>query len=800
MDDSSTTASFSEPEGDPRIELLLQQRQSLTDSLHASPYDAILYLERAVVHSNLGYPDLAAGDAYRALLLADEVRDESGEYHDEALAALRRYPASPLPKVLQHGSLGMDSIAEQAPAASEAAIRAEGLSDGVPEHESDEVKEGNDNNQDDDDVAELYELLATVVSVRCTQILSLSLLLCGCLRSAATFAERGLALAPTNPELLQNRDYIRTMARRRLGRGRRLSAAAVQNAPADTQVATATATSSEESASSSDSNLTLTGTGSGSGPRTAAAPTSSSKHPPVEPYHVAAGRKNEAGTTTVASAAGQSDDDDDIPLSEYPDTGLVRREVYPWNTHEPDRFAHETLALLNRELAGLAPKCEVRVSELPLLSVGAAPHSVGSGAAVASGGHGSMGVGIGTGAAAAAVVGDDDSLSSDSRGGSSQRTCRQLGLFAREDIAVGETVLEEYTALTACGRVDGDFCDACSGELPSLDSVHGGDEQPVACPSCADAVFCSTYCASQAQALYHPAVCPGQSPYPTSDARNVLDSTARAVPAGEAADALHLLLLARVMAMALHQNVHPLRVREVRHIWGDFLPTSSNAIDLDPAARRPPPDWTLPFSWKYNVEAPLHILAVGYGVDVFQELDRTDLWVLNTLQAKFRGTASARKGKRGGRDTDESSASSAGKTTGTKSGIRKRRIGEVPDDGRPDVAAVHPFWCLANHDCDPNVRWGWAGRMRLSATVRRGSSGTRNNDAKNGTADGNGEAIAIPAGHEILNHYCDVDLPVRERREWMRGSLGGWCVCARCREEERREAEARGGAGNAACR
>lgn len=41
----------------------------------------------------------------------------------------------------------------------------------------------------------------------------------------------------------------------------------------------------------------------------------------------------------------------------------------------------------------------------------------------------------------------------------------------------------------------------------------------------------------------------------------------------------------------------------------------------------------------------------------------------------------------------------------------------------------------------------------------------------------------IKAGEEILNHYCDVDLPVQQRREWAHGSLGGWCMCERCRDE-----------------
>lgn len=42
----------------------------------------------------------------------------------------------------------------------------------------------------------------------------------------------------------------------------------------------------------------------------------------------------------------------------------------------------------------------------------------------------------------------------------------------------------------------------------------------------------------------------------------------------------------------------------------------------------------------------------------------------------------------------------------------------------------------------------------------------------------------LAAGEEVLNHYCDVDLDVRARREWAVGALGGWCLCERCVWEE----------------
>ncbi|KAI1213238.1 uncharacterized protein F4807DRAFT_256167 [Annulohypoxylon truncatum] len=543
----------SEEEVDTRIESLLRQRQSLTDDLLASPYDLVLYIKRALVYADLAYPDLAAGDAYKALLLTDEVRDESFEYHDRALDALKAYSRGPLLDILDYGSL------------SERQSSLPKLDGGAM------------------DIA----ALASLASVRSYQILSLSLLLCGCLKSAYNFCERGLALAPDNQELLNTRGHIHTVAIRRTRR-------------------------------------------------------------------------------SISS------------VNDLPDWGMVRREVYPWNNYEPDRFSDESLKFLNAELAKIAPKCTVKVAQLPIL------------------------------------------LGCPSRTDSYDiiPTCSQLGVFAKEDIAPGEDVLVEYSLVTANNRLKDSVCDACSGELPPL----GNDSTAVNCPACHDTVFCDQYCFEKAQKLYHPAVC-----------EKDVDSIARDPDAKEADETLHLLLLARVLAMAAHQEINPLDVNQIKYIWGDFVSSKTNEIDLSPKAG-PPPDWTLPFSFTYNIETPLHILE-KMDIDIFATLANHDIWVFNTLYSKFRGTASARKN---------------------------------PRDGRPDVAAVHPFWCLANHDCDPNVTWEWGGRMVLRARERRVV----------GNAPG-----GIKAGEEILNHYCDVDLPVQQRREWAQGSLGGWCMCRRCREE-----------------
>jgi hypothetical protein len=55
---------------------LLHSRKLYTEVLSISPRSIIAYLNRSLVHFGLGFADLAAGDAYRALLLIDSVRED----------------------------------------------------------------------------------------------------------------------------------------------------------------------------------------------------------------------------------------------------------------------------------------------------------------------------------------------------------------------------------------------------------------------------------------------------------------------------------------------------------------------------------------------------------------------------------------------------------------------------------------------------------------------------------------------------------------------------------------------------
>jgi hypothetical protein len=69
-------------------EKLTAELLALQNNTPDEPYSISHRLRLAKAYKKLGYPDLAVGDAYKALILVDEIVDE-GEYYDEALEAAR---------------------------------------------------------------------------------------------------------------------------------------------------------------------------------------------------------------------------------------------------------------------------------------------------------------------------------------------------------------------------------------------------------------------------------------------------------------------------------------------------------------------------------------------------------------------------------------------------------------------------------------------------------------------------------------------------------------------------------------
>ncbi|KAF4554162.1 Hypothetical protein D9617_5g070390 [Elsinoe fawcettii] len=570
----------------PELKRLLLRHREIHQWLDRLPYSPQLYVEVSNIYVRLGYPDLAVGAAYKALLLTDAIEDDTDEYHEEALADTAT-SFSQLPAGLISLDRPTDVSSLQPSSLNDAADNHAGTLPEVPA-----------------DVAVwAREALKPLIH----HSLAENLLHCGCLRSAYKQCQRALQNTPADEKLLALQQAILESIRAHF---------------------------------------------------------------------------KKSGVTPPAALETEQDD--------WPDSGLVRRECYPWNDIEPDRFSQESLDAVNAEMNKCAPKLEVKAVELPALTADA-----------------------------------------------TESVSKQLGVFAKEDLEPGEVILDETSLLTANNRLQDTLCDACG-----IDIESSGKSDSVTCEECY-VLFCSTTCLEAANASYHPAVCDQDT-----------DSIARDVPPAQAADSLYLLLLLRSLAMASTQDLHPLALKPTKFIWGDYHSTPlSSWIPPGPSLPFASLPRTLPFTFSLSVELPFHLLT-KMDINIFTSFRTYDVWVFNTLYAKFRGTASARFSKTPG-------------TGGLKLGRRMQG---------PEVSAVHPSWCMANHSCDPNVQWEWGGRLQFR--VRGERQVWKRGEERRGPVP-----AGIRKGEEVVSHYCDVALGVRERREWAVGALGGDCRCERCRWE-----------------
>lgn len=73
-----------------KLERLKMKLQLATEYVRALPYDPAGWRERALVFAEFGFPELAAGDSYKAILLFDAAIDKEGSHGKEARSQVGR--------------------------------------------------------------------------------------------------------------------------------------------------------------------------------------------------------------------------------------------------------------------------------------------------------------------------------------------------------------------------------------------------------------------------------------------------------------------------------------------------------------------------------------------------------------------------------------------------------------------------------------------------------------------------------------------------------------------------------------
>lgn len=410
--------------------------------------------------------------------------------------------------------------------------------------------------------------------------------------------------------------------------------------------------------------------------------------------------------------------------------GWSQRVVYPWNEREPDRMSKSSLGEINARLKEVAPDLEVEISVLPNLLTSETNDT---------GNHATTAMNGGSTTTATPVEGSS-----------------QLGLYAKKDLAPGSTILEERSTITAIRPHGEALCDACAADMEAI--PH---DQRRYCDGC-NVPFCSDECRDLATRNYHSpnrddeetdeGYPPAETPFcPGSSGNEDIHTLGRAESSTTPEWDLYFLLLSRAMQTAETQARHPLDLFEIKYLWGDFSPVPGMGDAVSERVGETTPR-TLPYSVRHHVELPLQWFEVlmhsredcrPYSK---QWLEKYDWWIVQTLFAKFRGVADAQQ------------------STWT---------------GKPEVASVHPLWCLANHSCNPNVTWKSSGVRNLTVVPER----VRRNEKDEGRTET--EWKGIKAGEEIWNHYTDVqEKDYKERRARLQGVLGGDCRCERCVTEE----------------
>ncbi|KAI5809070.1 hypothetical protein DFH27DRAFT_250426 [Peziza echinospora] len=468
--------------------------------------------------------------------------------------------------------------------------------------------------------------------------------------------------------------------------------------------------------------------------------------------------------------------------------GVSKREVYPWNNYEPDRYSPAMLSKINKDFAASSlydtadektPWCEVRCVDLPVLV-------------------NDIIIDENPGAAAAP-----------------EKTMKQLGVFALRDIPGGKQYFKEKSALVNCTFQGYDWengswkCEFCTKLINPEPGREGEEEEGETfetffeCEECEEedvhTLFCSEACRAQARELYHPALCGRRWEWLHREVVKVREVTIEellekknaAVQNGGAeveedvADdsALYALLLLKAWGMALTQGKHPLQLPEVEYLYGagkkrTTYPEVDGKVEGMEADEE---EWFVPFDFHQDVVVP-HMILEELGVDILPSPPTADDEDENEDEDEDEHVEESDR-------EDDISTSTLNMLNKFKSvaSLSRSTNTTIHPPITTITLAVHPLYSLHNHVCDPNVHWlvtdsGEAVFTALSEEQKFWRKG-QGASAENMGAWRACWAGGVRKGEELFSSYVDPGLGVEARRKRIWTTLGGACWCDRCVRE-----------------
>lgn len=391
---------------------------------------------------------------------------------------------------------------------------------------------------------------------------------------------------------------------------------------------------------------------------------------------------------------------------------MVRREVYPWNHHEPDLEDAAVVKSLNEDATGILSDIEFNVipgeeGRMPRLGLFAKKDIQHDNLVMAE--RSLMNVTSSSIDRRIAYCNVCAAAMEFTEHGTDVRTLdrstgKPPGTAGNGPSPPSETIYNEETRPepSSVATTDNDTAMTPPETPPTTSSPRGTSVLRRLCFRCQEA-FCSNKCKQEANKQFHQVVCLFRK-FNIEESIRVAIQRSPALqdhPVNTEAEQIYELLLTRVFALAKQKSIHVLDMKEIRWLNGDLYtrpdveddPERSDSGEanemIDPALFSPSPGTddafrrTLPWSFEANVVRPMKWLT-DMDINPVEEVDQCDAWIINTLLAKIMSSARITKGPRQVKVYDAS-----GKLLEESQGSLRDDLGE---DAEICVGSIHPVF------------------------------------------------------------------------------------------------------------